>query len=235
MDGNGRWAIRRGLPRSAGHRAGAKAAERVIEAAPALGIRTLTLYAFSSDNWRRPLPEVAGLLGLFRAYLRTETERGVNNGVALNVIGRRDRLPPSLLEAITRAESATAGGNRLELRIAVDYSARRAILQAAARFESDRCSECWEDRFAELLAQVDHGRQPVRPVDVFLRTGGEQRLSDFLLWESAYAELFFRRELWPDFRPGDLAEVLSEFRLRERRFGAVGMDGGSPARVSLIS
>jgi undecaprenyl diphosphate synthase len=221
MDGNGRWAERRGLPRQAGHRAGASVVRRIVETAPGLGVGAITLYAFSSDNWRRPLPEVAGLLQLFRRFLETEVAGCVEQGVALNVIGRRDRLPAPLLGAIRTAEAATASGDRLLLRIAVDYSGRDAIRRAALRLASDASTDVSLEGFAALIGEVDHARAAVPPVDVLIRTGGEQRLSDFLLWECAYAELFFRPELWPDFRPGDFAEVLSEFRARERRFGRV--------------
>jgi undecaprenyl diphosphate synthase len=151
---------------------------------------------------------------LFRSYLRGETARCVEHGVALRVIGRRDRLPSVLVEEIVAAEEATAAGSTLDLRIAVDYSSRDAILRTALRCATPARRELTPEEFADLLGAVP-------PVDVFVRTGGEQRLSDFLLWESAYAELFFRKALWPDFRPGDLAEVLAEFRRRERRFGGI--------------
>ena len=229
MDGNGRWAEKRGLSRVAGHRAGAKAAQRIVEAAPGLGVGVLSLFAFSADNWRRPLHEVSALMRLFSSYLRTQTARCVRHGIAVQVIGRRDRLEPVLLEEITATEAATAAGRAMILRVAVDYSARDAVLRAArhlVQHGGDR-TDCSFEEFADRVALVDHGRPGVSPVDVFIRTGGEQRLSDFLLWESAYAELFFRPELWPDFRPGDLAQVLGEFRGRDRRFG------GLPERPSL--
>ena len=220
MDGNGRWAERRGLPRTAGHRAGAKAIERIVEAAPAAGISTLTLYAFSSDNWNRPMPEVAALMRLFRSYLKSRRERAVENGVAVEVIGRRDRLPLSVLREIAETEAATAGGTLLRLRIAVDYSARDAILRAALRAAD--VPDLDRDRFTRLLAEVDHSRPDVPPVDLLIRTGGEQRLSDFQLWESAYAELLFTDAMWPDFGRADLEECVARFRSRERRFGGLG-------------
>ena len=220
MDGNGRWAERRGLPRTAGHRAGAKAVERIVEAAPAAGISTLTLYAFSSDNWSRPMPEVAALMRLFRSYLKSRRDRAAENGVAVEVIGRRDRLPVSVLREIAETEAATAVGTLLRLRIAVDYSARDAILRAALRAAD--IPDLDRDRFARLLAEVDHSRPEVPPVDLLIRTGGEQRLSDFQLWESAYAELFFTEAMWPDFGRADLEECVARFRSRERRFGALG-------------
>jgi undecaprenyl diphosphate synthase len=219
MDGNGRWAERRGLPRTAGHRAGAKAVERIVEAAPAAGISTLTLYAFSSDNWSRPMPEVAALMRLFRSYLKSRRGRALENRVAIEVIGRRDRLPASVLREIGETEAATAGGTLLRVRIAVDYSARDAILRAALRAAEIRDLD--RDRFARLLAEVDNGRPDVPPVDLLIRTGGEQRLSDFQLWESAYAELFFAEAMWPDFGRAELEQCVARFRSRERRFGGL--------------
>lgn len=207
MDGNGRWAVARGLPRIAGHHKGAEAVRRVVEAAPTMGIGALTLFAFSADNWRRPSVEVSALMELFGQFLESEVPRCLTNGVRLEVIGRRDRLDRSLCMAIRRAEAATAFGDRLRLRIAVDYSGRDAILAAVERAgEPSRES-------------VDHALGPA--VDLLVRTGGEQRLSDFLLWECAYAELVFSRRMWPDFGAEDLAGAVQEFRTRERRFGAV--------------
>src|SRR5690349_4365593 len=203
MDGNGRWALSRGLPRIAGHRAGAEAVRRVAEAAPGLGIGALTLFAFSADNWSRPSGEVAGLMELFGRFLDSETERCLTNGVRLEVIGRRDRLDGSLCEAIARAEQATGRGVRLRLRLAVDYSGRDAILDAV-----DKAGSLSRD-------SVDRAMGP--PVDLLVRTGGERRLSDFLLWECAYAELVFTRRMWPDFAAEDLAGAMREFQGRERR------------------
>ena len=211
MDGNGRWARARGLPRGAGHRAGVKTIQRVAEAAPALGIGTLTLYAFSSDNWRRPAEEVGGLMRLLRAYLRGETERLARSGTRLTVIGRRDRLPAGIPEAIARAEAATEAGDRLHLRIAVDYSSRDAILAAAARLGPEGLSR--EGMSAALCEPGD--------VDLLIRTGGEKRLSDFLLWEAAYAELHFTERMWPDFGAADLAAAVADFAARDRRFGGL--------------
>jgi len=231
MDGNGRWAERRGLPRTAGHKAGAGTVERIVEAAPAAGIGILTLYAFSSDNWSRPMPEVATLMRLFRSYLRSKRGRAVENGVRVEVIGRRDRLPVPLLREIAETEAATSPGARLRLRLAVDYSARDALVRAAQR-AGEEGGPLDRDRFAELVAQVDHG-QPVPPVDLLIRTGGEQRLSDFLLWESAYAELFFSEVMWPDFSTAELEHYVGQFRSRERRFGALPARRGARAHLSL--
>lgn len=219
LDGNGRWAARRGLPRVAGHQSGAGAVRRLVEACPASGIGTLTLYAFSSDNWSRPEREVRWLLRLFREHLRGEVSRCVATGVRLSIIGRRDRLPHPLQAAIAQAEAATARGRRLHLRIAIDYSGRDAIL-AAARALADGPSPTREE-FSRALTDGGRGGPLVPPVDLLIRTGGEQRLSDFMLWEAAYAELHFTRTMWPDFAAEDLASALLDFRSRERRFGGL--------------
>jgi undecaprenyl diphosphate synthase len=209
MDGNGRWATTRGLPRVAGHTAGAEALRRSVEAAPDLGIRTLTVYAFSSDNWQRPRTEVSALMKLFHMYLRRERARCVENGVRVSIIGRRDRLPAMMLPVIESVEAATVGGTKLHLRLAVDYSARDAIVRAAKKLNGHATL----DRLSVALGGPD--------VDLLIRTGGEQRLSDFLLWEAAYAELVFTPVMWPDFKASDLAAAVDEFHSRERRFGAV--------------
>jgi undecaprenyl diphosphate synthase len=214
MDGNGRWAAQRGLPRTAGHRAGADAVRRTVEAAPTLGITTLTLFAFSSDNWRRPRDEVSALMSLLRRYLQAELARLIDNNVRLTVFGRRDRLPAGLANAIADAERRSAAGTRLHLRIAIDYSARDAIASAAAAWRLERPPA--REEFARLLAGDAH-----HDVDLLIRTSGEKRLSDFLLWEAAYAELCFTEVLWPDFGADDLRGALADFHRRERRFGGV--------------
>lgn len=251
MDGNGRWAQRRGLPRTAGHRAGAKSARAFVEEAaePRHGIGWLTLYAFSSDNWSRPRDEVKALMDLFYKYLKQETPRCVENGIRMSVVGRRDRLSPALVERIEASEAATAGGQRMTLRLAVDYSARDAIVRAAVLAEqgdlqvaqpadpgesrvpgpagrdrgvaAEPSRDLDRDRFRRLLAWAIGASDPVRDVDLLIRTGGEQRLSDFLLWECAYAELIFTPTLWPDFGKPELVEALSDYHRRERRFGRV--------------
>jgi undecaprenyl diphosphate synthase len=218
MDGNGRWATRRGLKRSDGHRAGVEALRHVVEAAPGLGIGTLTLFAFSADNWRRPVEEVEALIWLLRGYLRSEAVRLAESGARLNVIGRRDRLPSRLCREIARAERATAAGRRLNLRVAFDYSSREAILRAAIRAAGlDPTLEA----FSRLVSQAPADDPSPCAVDLLIRTGGEKRLSDFLLWESAYAELYFTDCMWPDFDGAELAVALADFRRRERRFGGV--------------
>ncbi|WP_454622110.1 di-trans,poly-cis-decaprenylcistransferase [Bradyrhizobium cenepequi] len=215
MDGNGRWATRRGLSRLRGHEAGVEAIRRIVEAAPAQGVGTLTLYAFSSDNWRRPKTEVTALMGLLRFYLANEIQALVRNGVRLTVIGRRDRLPSGIAAAIARAEEATADGDALHLRIAIDYSARDAILNAATQVAGS--GKLTRETFSELVT----GEQNLRDVDLIIRTSGEKRLSDFLLWEGAYAELHFTDRMWPEFDVDDLAEALASFHRRERRFGGL--------------
>ena len=217
MDGNGRWATRRGLPRSTGHRAGVAAVRRVAEAAPDLGVTTLTLFAFSSDNWRRPQQEVSTLMSLLRYYLRTESARLIDSGTRLTVIGRRDRLPRGLSADIAAVERATATETRLDLQIALDYSSRDAIANAAARWREDHAPS--REAFGRLLAAPE--RKAGGDVDLLIRTGGEKRLSDFLLWESAYAELYFVETLWPDFASEHLRAAIADFRGRERRFGGL--------------
>jgi undecaprenyl diphosphate synthase len=229
MDGNGRWATRRRLSRLRGHEAGVEAIRRVVEAAPKQGVGTLTLYAFSSDNWRRPKAEVSALMSLLRFYLASEVESLVRNGVRLTVIGRRDRLPAGIADAIGRAEAATAGGDVLHLRIAVDYSARDAILNAAVRAAS--AGQLTRENFSDLVT----GEAGLRDVDLVIRTSGEKRLSDFMLWESAYAELHFTEKMWPDFREDDLAEALISFHGRERRFGGLQPEAMEPREEPALS
>jgi undecaprenyl diphosphate synthase len=227
MDGNGRWATTRGLPRTAGHRAGVETVRRVCEAAPALGVTTLTLFAFSADNWRRPPAEVNALMGLLRHYLRTEIARLVDSGMRLTLIGRRDRLPVGLATELASAERRTAAGQALHVRIAIDYSAREAILRAAAAVENSQ--DLTRETFGRLIAG-----EPDRnggDVDLLIRSGGEKRLSDFLLWECAYAELCFTDRMWPDFGADDLAAAVNDFRRRERRFGAVGQANTGPDHI----
>lgn len=216
MDGNGRWATAHGLSRSAGHEAGLRTARDIVEAAVREGVGTLTLYAFSSDNWKRPPAEVTALMRLFRRALLGEAKRCLENGVRLTILGRRDRLPSSLRHTVEQVEAITAGGSRMHLRVAVDYSARDAVLRAATALRGEVASR---ESFTEMLARVDHDALPAREVDLVIRTGGEQRLSDFLLWECAYAELLFVEAMWPEFDAQDLAEAMADFRSRNRRFG----------------
>jgi len=254
MDGNGRWAVARGKSRTSGHLAGADAVRRTVEAAPGLGIDILTLYAFSSDNWRRPPEEVGALMRLLRRYLMAETGRCVENGVRIQVIGRRDRLASALVREIESAERATSRGEKLWLRIAVDYSARDAILRAAWRLRAGQLpgdardarsqgdagdggsqghnpgAPISREEFSRLVAECPEQR--AHDVDLLIRTGGEKRLSDFLLWECAYAELIFTERMWPDFGAADLEAAVLEFRHRERRFGTVPAAASSAAAAA---
>lgn len=226
MDGSGRWAQRRGWPRTMGHRAGAEAVRRIVRCAPEYGIGTLTLFAFSAANWRRGASEAAALMSIFQDYLETERTEHLSRGVRLNAIGRRDRLPAALVASIRRSERATSGCTRLHLRLAIDYSAREALVEAAARISRiglvglGRPADFGE-RFAETLAEVIHDSAAAPDVDLLIRTGGEQRLSDCLLWEGAFAEIIFSDRLWPDFSEAHLGAAIDDFQLRERRFGGV--------------
>ena len=218
MDGNGRWAVQRGLPRTAGHRAGADAVDCVVTAAARRGIDVLTLYAFSCANWQRPRAEVRSLFSLFRRYLKEQTRRCLEQSIRLNVIGRRDRLDHRLLDLIGQSEQATALCKGMVLRIAVDYSAQWSLMQASQA--SRGLVHIDREDFVRQLAAANHS-VAVDDVDLMIRTGGEQRLSDFLLWESAYAELHFTPRLWPDFNADDFDAALNEFSTRDRRFGRI--------------
>lgn len=212
MDGNGRWAMKRGLPRSHGHRAGVETIRRLTDAAPALGIDVMTLYAFSADNWKRPEEEVSFLIGLLTRFLRTQVSKLVQNGMRLCFLGRRDRLPEALVSEMENAEKQTSGGKKLTIRVAIDYSSREAILEAFRQnIEASR----------DAISCHLSGGLPPRDVDLLIRTSGEQRLSDFLLWECAYAELYFTDLFWPDFSASDLDEALRVFHRRTRRFGGL--------------
>ena len=219
MDGNGRWAARRLLPRTAGHRAGAKAVDAVVSAAARQGIDTLTLYAFSADNWNRPPAEVRGLFTLLRRHLLTQADRCLEQSIRINVIGRRDRLDPGLLKAIEHSERTTAHCTGMHLRIAIDYSAQHSLLETCRRLQLESGAD--KARFIECLAEVDNAVVAAPAVDLLIRTGGEKRLSDFLLWECAYAELHFVDCLWPDFDAQVFDQALAEFARRDRRFGRV--------------
>lgn len=210
MDGNGRWAQHRSLPRLAGHRAGVETLRRIVEAAPPLGVGTLTVYAFSADNWRRPQQEVNALMILFGNYLRKEVRCCAKEGIRVSLIGRRDRLPTSLLPLIEHMESATSHGRNMHLRLAIDYSSRDAILSAV---NANPQVPLTRTTLSERLGP---------DVDFVIRTSGEQRLSDFLLWECAYAEMYFTTRHWPEFEARDLEQALESFHARDRRYGALG-------------
>ncbi len=220
MDGNGRWAKLRGLPRIAGHRRGAEAVRRTVEAAAEFGISYLTLFGFSSENWKRPVGEVDDLMGLLRHYIRAEIAELHAQGVRLRIIGERRRLAPDIVTLIDKAEALTGGNGGLRLTIALSYGGRaeiaaaaRAIAQAAAqgRLAPDEVDEA---AFARHLFTAD-----MPDPDLLIRTSGEQRISNFLLWQSAYAELVFTDTLWPDFGKADLENALRDFHGRDRRYG----------------
>jgi undecaprenyl diphosphate synthase len=222
MDGNGRWAASRGLPRSAGHVEGVKAVRKAVSAAAHMGVKTLTLYAFSAANWARPSTEVDALMNLFASYLTTEARRCTERSIRINVIGRRDRLGKSLLRAIERSEHLSAAGTRMHLRLVIDYSSHDSIVRAAWR--ADRSAPLTPAGFHRLLHEVDHSAVPAGAVDLLIRTGGEKRLSDFMLWEVAYAELHFTDCLWPDFDEQCLQRALDDYAGRQRRFGMLTME-----------
>jgi undecaprenyl diphosphate synthase len=224
MDGNGRWAQGRGLPRTAGHIEGAKAVNEVVETAARAGIRALTLYAFSADNWGRPSAEVAALMRLLRRYLMTETTRCIEQSIRINIIGRRDRLSTGLVRAIEQSERLTAACTGMHLRVAVDYSAQHSLLEAARRAGSEPALDA--RRFQELLDEVDHSAAPAGAVDLLIRTGAEKRLSDFMLWQCAYAEFFFADCMWPDFGESGFRAALDYYTGRQRRFGKIAAEAG---------
>lgn len=229
-DGNGRWAVARGLPRAAGHRAGMEAVRRTVRAAPSLGIGTLTIDALSSDNWKRPRAEVLAILGLIADFLLGEVEECRPEGVRVTVIGRRDRLPEDVRRAIESTERATAAaGAALHLRLAVDYSSRDAILAAVAKSET-----MTRATVSAALGADGPPSSSVPDLDLLIRTGGEVRLGDFLLWESAYAELIFLSTPWPEFGENDLAAAVAEYRRRERRFGGLAAPGARAAEIDSL-
>jgi undecaprenyl diphosphate synthase len=222
MDGNGRWAASRGEPRNCGHRAGARAAREVVEAAHRMGVEVLTLFAFSSENWHRPTAEVRVLMDLFMRTIREETPELRDNGVRLRFIGERSHFPEALRRHMERAEASTAGNDGLRLLIAVDYGGRWDILRAARRLAAEVAEERLapedidEDRFSNTLSLAGYSAP-----DLFIRTGGERRLSNFLLWDLAYTEMYFSDVLWPDFDADAFADAVAWFAGRERRFGRV--------------
>src|SRR5450631_151416 len=231
MDGNGRWATQRGLPRTAGHVEGAKAVRTIVEAAAKAGIDTLTLYAFSAANWNRPASEVAALMKLFGQYLFSETRRCVEQSIRVSVIGRRDHLSENLLRSIEQSERLSASCSGMHLRVAVDYSSQYSILKAAqaAVRQAPSGAEVSVEDFERALHEVDHSARAAGPVDLLIRTGNERRISDFLLWECAYAELHFSDCLWPEFDESGFGQALADYAGRQRRFGGLTAKGGDPA------
>lgn len=226
MDGNGRWAKARGLPRTAGHRQGAEAVQRAAQGALDLGVPYLTLYGFSSENWKRPVSEVDDLMGLLRRYLKSDTRKLQEKGARVRIIGDRSRLPADIVELIEKTEWQTQNNDRLTLTIALSYGGRQEIVSAARRLaEAVAAGELDpeiidESLFTERLFTAD-----MPDPDIILRTSGEQRISNFLLWQSAYSELIFIDKLWPDFTEQDLAAVIEEFQQRDRRYGASASTG----------
>jgi undecaprenyl diphosphate synthase len=226
MDGNGRWATQRSLPRAFGHRAGVQALRRTVQAAPDLGISCMTVFGFSTENWHRPAAEVSELMGLLKAYVASDLEQLCNEGVRIKVIGRREGLAADILDIIEQAEQRTAANDRFLLQLAFNYGGQADIVDAARRLagavaRGELTAEALDE--AAFATQISTVGAP--PLDAIIRTSGEQRLSNFLLWESAYAELIFQDVLWPDYGTSELAAAVAEFRGRERRYG------GSPVNV----
>jgi len=224
MDGNGRWAERRGMPRWKGHEAGIEAVRRVVRSAGDHGISMLTLFAFSSENWKRPAREVHILFSLFRRYLEETREELINNGIRLTAIGRRDRLSASVRDVLSATEAATSAGDRLHLRLAIDYGSRDEIARAARSLaESVARGSLHPAQIDEALFVNALAPEGTPDPDLIIRTAGERRLSNFLLWQSAYAEFHFSTTLWPDFAEADFAAALSDYQSRVRKFGALSL------------
>ena len=221
MDGNGRWAKSRGLPRIFGHRRGAEVARQVLRRANELGVSYLTLYSFSSENWRRPLPEVEDLMGLLRVYLRSEVAELHRSGVRVRMIGDRRRMPRDIIDLVEHAESLTGANTGITLVLALSYGSRdemtRAVQQIVREAQEGRVAV---DEIDERLIGAHLYTRDIPDPDLVIRTGREKRLSNFLLWQAAYAELVFTDVLWPDFSAQDLEDAIGEFHKRERRFGA---------------
>ena len=221
MDGNGRWAQARGLPRAMGHREGVQALKRTVQAAPALGIRCLTVFGFSTENWRRPAEEVSDLMGLVRAYVASDLKRLEREGVRVRILGRREGLPEDIARIVEHTEASTAHNDKFLLQVAFNYGGRADIVDAARRHvEQVLAGQATGPLDEETLGQ-GLSTSGGAPVDVIVRTSGEQRLSNFLLWEAAYAELVFQNVLWPDYGRDALADVVEQYRNRDRRFGGL--------------
>ncbi len=223
MDGNGRWAKARNLPRAAGHQRGAEAVRRTVKASVDLGISYLTLYGFSNENWKRPTSEITDLMGLLRLYLRKEIAELNHEGVRIRFIGDRSRLADDIVSLIEMAEHRTKSNVRLNLVVAISYGGRQEITAAARRLVREALDGCIEPDSIDENALNDRlATAGIPDPDLLIRTSGEQRISNFLLWQSAYAELIFVDTLWPDFSKSDLEDAVREFQRRERRFGATG-------------
>ncbi len=224
MDGNGRWAKARGLPRAAGHKAGVDALKRTVEAAGDLGLEWLTVFGFSTENWSRPHGEVSGLMDLIRAYVRSDLDRLEREGVRVHVIGSREGLDDDIVGVIERAESRTAGNDRFHLQVAFNYGGRADILRAAERAAAAAAAAGRPLRITETDFQSELSTAASPPLDLIIRTSGERRISNFLLWEAAYAELSFQSVFWPDYGREHLAAALDDYRSRQRRFGGLVTD-----------
>ncbi len=225
MDGNGRWAKQRGLPRAFGHRAGVAALRRTVEGAPELGIERLTVFGFSTENWRRPQPEISELMGLLKAYFESDLARLERDGVRVRIVGRRTGLDADILDIVERAEARTRKNDRFHLRVAFNYGGRADIVDAARKFalaveQGAACADDLDEAMFEARLSTAPGSAP----DLIIRTSGEQRVSNFLLWECAYAELIFQDVYWPDYGPEHLKAAIADFRSRERRYGGVAVD-----------
>ena len=220
MDGNGRWAKARGLPRNLGHRKGVDAVREVVKACPDLGIEYLTLYAFSTENWKRPASEVSGLMDLLRICIRSELEQLRRNGVRVRVIGNRDKLPADIVKLVEEAEAKTLDNSRLTLIIALSYGSQDELAQAARRLaEAALRGEIKPEQIDAGMIERNLLTVGIPDPDLLIRTSGEQRLSNFMLWQAAYSELVFTDTLWPDFGRAELAEAIAEYGRRERRYG----------------
>lgn len=225
MDGNGRWAKQRGLPRSLGHRAGVAALRRTVESAEELGVERLTVFGFSTENWRRPKPEVSELMGLLKAYFNSDLARLEREGVKVRIVGRRLGLAPDILDIVERAEERTAKNDRFHLQVAFNYGGRADIVDAARRFaQAVHDGQAKVAELNELLFEHYLSTAPAPAPDLIIRTSGEQRISNFLLWECAYAELVFQDVYWPDYGAEHLKAAITEFHSRQRRYGGVAID-----------
>ncbi len=225
MDGNGRWAKARGLPRSFGHRSGVQALKRAVEAAPGLGVDRLTVFGFSTENWRRPAQEISELMGLLKSYVNSDLDRLAREGVLVRVLGQRAGLPADILEVIERAERRTSQNHRFRLQVAFNYGGRADIVEAARALALDvkagvlQPDDIDEESFGARLCTAEGP-----PPDLIIRTSGERRISNFLLWEAAYAEFVFQDVFWPDYGADDLKAAVDEYQKRKRRYGGADVD-----------
>ncbi len=225
MDGNGRWARQRGLPRTLGHRAGVSALRRTVEGAAELGVERLTVFGFSTENWGRPRHEITELMTLLKAYFETDLGRLEREGVKVRIVGRRVGLEPDILDIVERAEARTAANDRFHLQVAFNYGGRADIVDAARKFAKDVAEGCASpDELDEKAFEAHLSTAGASAPDLIVRTSGERRISNFLLWECAYAELVFQDVYWPDYGPEHLKAAIAEYRSRERRYGRVAID-----------